>query len=117
MPALPRVVSVPPQEPDDVGQDLTDEQAAELTKLAADLVARFTVGAGSFCHRHARPDPKERDLTLLIVMELVFAELLDLHFVGDENRLGILRHLSHNVHAELRSREQTRRAQKGKFDA
>ena len=117
MPVRLPAASVPQHGPDDVGEDLTDEQAGELTQLAADLVARFTVGAGGFCHRHARADPRERDLTLLIVLEMVLAELLDIHFIGDENRFGVLRSLSHNVHSELRSRDQQRRAEKGKFDA
>jgi hypothetical protein len=99
-----------------VGQDLTDEQAGELSELAAELVARFSLGAAGFCRRHSRPDPRERNLVLLIVMEMALAELFDTRFIGGDP-LPLLRQLSANVHGELRSRRSARKAAKGKFDA
>jgi hypothetical protein len=94
--------------------DLSEEQADELLAIAQGLMRTLTVEAGVFCAKHGKFDHRDINKARLALLEIALEGSLICYF-EEQERVPLMRGISHNVQTVLRLRQNTEKRQR--FDA
>jgi hypothetical protein len=81
----------------------TDAESEELAEIARKMLTIMQGRMEGFCREHGRVDPRDVDLLMVVVSEVLLTGLL-ITTAPEELRVPVMRKISHNVQETLRAR-------------